>query len=387
MNCPDFETLMAMLDGELREEQLKAVSEHVMSCGKCRKIIDSQRKLEASWRDSFVEPDNKEFRSLERSVFNRINRRWRWKALVPAAAGIIAVLLGVKLILNNQPSLDRVTDLSRTEHLEYVTDAEKSGEEQIEFLPSGVGDIENETAESTPDFDSSESWLSSEDAVLQTFSDTGYGYDGVVEGELAQTQVVVVGGCAEESLRGSVGFVQETDREIITGGAVAGSGGGGNFYNATEELEESETTDEIIFMGAEEIPVCEEPVEINRDITLSLDADTTGLETATTVTSTVSAPEAMEDNMVSDRSTESYTRFHEFSYGNLEVADGEVYVKLAFDVNGIPDSSTAFLLDSLFADWNEYIPFYCKDTLLIVPLADVQDLLMDGNIEPAETIE
>ena len=388
MNCPDFETLMAMLDGELREEQLKAVSEHVMSCGKCRKIIDSQRKLEASWRDSFVEPDNEEFRSLERSVFNRINRRWRWKALVPAAAGIIAVLLGVKLILNNQPSLDRVTDLSRTEHLEYVTDAEKSGEEQIEFLPSGVGDIENETAaESTPDFDSSESWLSSEDAVSQTFSDTGYGYDGVVEGESAQTQAVVVEGCAEESLRGSVGFIHETDRQIITGGAAAGSGGGGDFYNATEELEESETTDEIIFMGAEDITVCEEPAEINRDITLSLDADTTGIETVLTVTATTSAPEEMEDNSASEQSVGSYSRFHEFSYGNLEVADGEVYVELAFDAGGIPDSITALLLDSLFIGWSYYIPFYYRDTVLIVPIVDIQDLFMNGNVVPAETIE
>lgn len=388
MNCPDFDTLMMMLDGELQEEQLKAVTEHVMFCSKCRKIIDSQRKLETSWRDNFVEPDDEEFRSIERSIFNRINRRWRWKTLVPAAAGIIAVLLGVKLILNNQPSLQRVTDLSRTERLEYVTDTEKSGEEQTEYLPSRVGDLENETtAESAPVLDSSESLDSAEDALLETFNDTGYGYDGVVEGETAQTQAVTAEGYAEEFLRGSVGFAQETDRQTTTGGLVPGSGGGSGFYNAPEEeSEESVTTDEIVFMGAEVIPVCEEPVEINRDITLSLDADTTGLETVVTVISTASAPEEMEDNRTSHHSAESCSRYHEEDNGSV-LPDGEVYVELAFDASGIPDSITALLLDSLFIDWSDYIPFHCRDTVLIVPLAGVQDLLMDGNIVPAETIE
>ncbi|MCD4774732.1 MAG: hypothetical protein K8S15_01610 [Candidatus Aegiribacteria sp.] len=386
MNCPDFDTLMMMLDGELREEQLKAVSEHVMSCSKCRKLIDSQRKLEASWRDSFVEPDDEEFRSMERSIFSRINRRWRWRTIVPAAAGIIAVLLGVKLILNNQPSLDRVTDLSRTERMEYTTDAEKSGEEQTEYLSSDDGDFENETAaESAPALGSSAS-LVSEDAAEET-SVNGPEIDGATVVELVQPQAAVEETDNGESLRGAVGFVHETDRQITTGGAVAGSGGGSGFYNAPEESEESETTDEIIFMGAEVIPVCEEPAETYRDITLSLDADTTGLETATTVTLTASATEETEDNRISHQSTESYSRFDDLYGDDFETPDGEVYVELAFDASGIPDSITALLLDSLFIDWSDYIPFHCRDTVLIVPLAGVQDLLMNENNVPAETIE
>lgn len=386
MNCPDFETLMMMLDGELQEKELEAVAKHVLSCSKCRVLIDSQRKLETSWRDDFVEPDSKEFRDMERSIFNRINRHWRWKALIPAAAGIIAVLLGVKLILNNQPSLDRVIDFSSCEQMNNISEAEKLAEKQGESLPLNDDELFTETsAESTPIFDSSGELLSAEDVISGTFNDVGY--DGVVEGESAQTQSEVVEACAEESLRGAVGSVQEIDRQIVTGGAVAGSGGGGELYSAIEESEEFDTAEEIVSLGADDITVREESAEISGEITLSLDTDTAELETVLTVSSTVSVPEEMEDNRASDHSAESYTRFYDFPGESYGMPDEGVYIELAFDANGIPDSITALILDSLFVGWSDYIPFYYRDTVLIVPVADVQDLFMDGNVVPAETIE
>ena len=56
MKCPDFETLMLFLDGELEGDELSEVAGHVDSCPECLRILKTQRRLEESWRDDFEYP-------------------------------------------------------------------------------------------------------------------------------------------------------------------------------------------------------------------------------------------------------------------------------------------------------------------------------------------
>ncbi|MEN8209766.1 MAG: zf-HC2 domain-containing protein, partial [Candidatus Fermentibacteria bacterium] len=152
MNCPDFDTLMMLLDGELPSARMKEVSEHVRLCSRCRNLIDSQRKLETSWRDSFTAPKEDDFRSMEWIIYRRMNRRSRWKFFVPAAAGIIAVLLGVKLIMENQPFKGRISESSidrQTDYESYVLHLEDTRDDSAASDGDGFESAETLSTEDT----------------------------------------------------------------------------------------------------------------------------------------------------------------------------------------------------------------------------------------------
>lgn len=377
MNCPDFDILMLMLDGELEEDKLKEVSEHLKSCGRCRNLVDSQKTLEASWRDSFVIPESNLFRTIEREIFNRINRRSRWKSFIPVAAGIIAVLIGVKLIMNNQPSLDRVMGVSRDIRLEYRADPGRSADEfnveaPAEFLP------ESGCAEGSE--------VLTEDAEEATSTELNYA--DVAVDESVQPQCSIEEEDTGEFLRGGIGFIHETDRQIVVGGTGvgAGSGGGGgeDIFEYGEEREEIVVAGEIALEQENEECFAGQQLDGIDDITLSMDADTTGLETVTTV---VSAPEEMIETCLSTQSDTCYSRYHEVSDLTNKFQMQKAYIELAFDAAGEPDSSTALLLDSLFVGWNDYIPFVLRDTVIVIPLMDLYELFSNGSADSLETIE
>ncbi len=91
--------------------------------------------------------------------------------------------------------------------------------------------------------------------------------------------------------------------------------------------------------------------------------------------------------MVVNQSCDYYSRVHETSDHDMNTTKADIYVELVFDEGGQPDSSTALLLDTLFAGWSDYIPFVYRDTVLIVPMAGISELFEEGSIVPAETIE
>jgi len=391
MNCPDFDILMMLLDSELAGEKLKEVSDHVKSCSRCRELIDSQRMLETSWRDSFVTPEDDKFRSMEWIIYRRMHRPSRWKFFVPAAAGIIAVLLGVKLIMDNEPFKGRVTEFSRDSRIDYVSYTLRLVEDRTESLTSTVDGAESETAsDNARAFAPAESDVSTGDVTTEVTGESVDYFitDGVPELPQSSTEEED----AVESLRGAGSLGQEGDRETVVGGAVTGSASGGSggtvFSGYYEECEESEIAFETVFMDdvVEDI-LQEEMIDETCEITLSLDADTSGLATAQTVASSVSPCTEAQDNRTFNQSCEYHSRFNETSDNDIGALKGDIYIKLVFDADGQPDSSTAFLLDSLFAGWNDYISFVYRDTVLVIPLADVRELLMEGSAVPAETIE
>ncbi len=392
MNCPDFDTLMMFLDDELGEERMKEVSHHVESCRRCRNLIDSQRNLETSWRDSFVTPEDNKFRSMEWIIYRRINRRARWKFFVPAAAGIIAVLLGVKLIIDNQPFKGRVTELSRDRQTEYVSYTLQFVEERDELPASGIDGFDSEGTTVDGSITAPADRIDSiEDVSAETTSEA-VGY-GTANAEPVDRQFAVLADTVEEYLRGSSSTAQETDLHTVAGGEVIAGGSGGTgsvgFGGLINEVEyeEAEIPEEIILAGAVEGCSPEEQTDDTGDTTLSFDADTAGLAACETVHSSTGVFNDMEDNMVVNQSCDYYSRVHETSDHDMNTTKADIYVELVFDEGGQPDSSTALLLDTLFAGWSDYIPFVYRDTVIIVPMAGISELFVESSIVPAETIE
>lgn len=378
MNCPDFDTLMMLLDGELEEEKLNEVSAHLVSCCRCRDLIDSQKNLEASWRDSFVTPDTDKFRSMEWIIYRRMNRRSRWKFFVPAAAGIIAVLLGVKLIMDNQPFKGRVTELSRDGRTEYASYTLRLVEETDELLDSGIDGTDNETvSEIAPDQTSVDRDILAEGGTLETTSRVD-NYS-ITDGEMPESASEEED-AGESSLRCISSLVQEIDQQTIVGGVVTESvsGAGGSAGFSGYGIEETEIAFETTFMGdAVETGCFEEQTDDISDITLSLDADTTELAAAQTVASSVSPCDESQDNRALPQSIEYYSRFHDLPDHKMDSLKANIYVELVFDADGQPDSCTALILDSLFPDWSDYISLEYSDTVLVIPLADIQQLFSE----------
>ena len=393
MNCPDFDTLMMLLDGELGEERVKEVAGHVRSCSRCRNLINSQRNLETSWRDSFVTPEDDKFRSMEWIIYRRMNRRSRWKFFVPAAAGIIAVLLGVKLIMDNQPFKGRVTELLRDGRTDYISYTLRFVEERDELPASGIDGFDSEdTAADVSITAPADRIVSTEDVSGETISE-GVGY-GTVTAEPVEQQFAVPEDSAEEYLRGSGSVAPESDLHTVAGGELSAGGSGGIGAAAPdecineEECEEAEILEEIMSSRAFEGSSSEEQMDDIGDIsTLSLDTDTAGLAVIETVPSGTGIYIDTENSIVVSQSCDYNSRFHESSDHDRNTTKADIYVELVFDEGGQPDSSTALLLDTLFAGWSDYIPFVYRDTVLIIPIAGVSELFLEGSIVPAETIE
>ena len=389
MNCPDFETLMMLLDGELEEERSKEVSEHLRHCSRCRNLIDSQRNLEASWRDSFVTPEEDKFRIMEWIIYRRMNRRARWKFFVPAVAGIIAVLLGVKLIMNNEPFKGRITERSREGRTDYASYTLQFGYMQDESTISDIDGFDREE----PDADASipapvEELVSAEDVSIETISDP-IGYS-VAEVELAVLQPANEEDISGDTLRGIGSIALEADRMIAAGGeAVAGGAGGSGSAGPgliafEEECEETELSGEIVFSGAVARICPEEQLDDIASATLSTDADIAVSAVSETVPSSTGISEDTEGISGCNQSSDSYSRYHDTHEHDIGANN---YVELVFDPGGQPDSSTALLLDSLFASWSDYIPSVYRDTVLVVPMAGIQEFFEEGSTVPAQTIE
>ncbi|RKZ09452.1 hypothetical protein DRQ25_06360 [Candidatus Fermentibacteria bacterium] len=392
MNCPDFDTLMMLLDGELEEERSKDVSEHLRHCSRCRSLIDSQRNLETSWRDSFVTPEEDKFRIMEWIIYRRINRRARWKFFVPAVAGIIAVLLGVKLIIDNEPFKGRITELSREGRTEYESYTLRLDYVQEESTISNIDGFDPEETDSDGSISAPvEELLSAEDVSGETISES-VGY-GITEVELAVLQPAAEEDGLEAALRGTSSIAQEADQMIAAGGeALAGGAGGsgsaglGGLVNE-EECEETELPGEIVCSGAVEGICPEEQMDDMACITLSTDADTAVSVGSETVPSSTGVCEDTEDNIGWNQSSDYYSRYHDTSEHDIGDYKAENYVELVFDAGGQPDSSTALLLDSLFASWSDYIPSIYRDTVLVVPMAGIQEFFEEGSTVPVQTIE
>ncbi len=99
MTCREYkDVMMAYLDGELEEKQIKQFQAHLKDCPQCRQELDefvSLKKITDSV--SLVEPEDQVWDQYWDNVYNRLERRMGWVFF--SIAGILLGLFGgVKVI-------------------------------------------------------------------------------------------------------------------------------------------------------------------------------------------------------------------------------------------------------------------------------------------------
>jgi len=94
MTCQDYrDSMMAYLDHELSDEQLKAFEAHLASCPKCTQELEEFKKLKQITDDvELVEPEDRLWRHYWGGVYNRIERGIGW--VVFSVAGILLLIYG-----------------------------------------------------------------------------------------------------------------------------------------------------------------------------------------------------------------------------------------------------------------------------------------------------
>lgn len=398
MKCPDFEILMLMLDDELPEDQLKEVTEHVESCRECRNILRSQEHIETSWRDSFKSPGDDRFREIEQQLFETINHHSsrKWWAVIPIAAGIAVVLLGVKFILSEKPPIEIPSGYSMYRAGERQDNAEQMEDSFIQEAPEAGSDIDLEKPETlfeTQPIQSSD--ISVETDTHSRMSSIGYGsgiereVSGVTSGGYAEMQT----GASGTAQGGEVLLEAfETFDEISESLDISVRGSGGvlqeDFYYEEGALEETEENmfydNRISDDGTVSSPesACGElhQEESEVETTLSLDMDTTGLETVSSVP--VSSTEDVTEEIVGIQTSDGIMPADEASFLWRD-SSKLLSVELVFDIYGEPDSMTALLLDSLIPKWYLYIPFIFRDTTLIIQRDNICEYFVNVNSTPA----
>lgn len=383
MSCPDFEKLMLYLDGELHEEELHRVREHLEGCVECRRVLATQSRLEESWRSGFSFPEGSEFRRMEDRIFRRVHGRRGWRSIIPVAAGIIAVLLGVKLILSENPSLDRVSSTAMEWTEDYSLESNRGEVRGRAGEPSGpeaTGPVQE-----TPE-DTAEQPLEEQEELIE-----GMIADHDRTGEPATRSLLDETASAQHQVASEVtDDMEETVGSAFGGGALRGSDQAGQdeiLDIADAAVSEEETAGLLgrsVEHGAEED---REPEAGIADTSVLQSApavpDMTGISTSESESCLSAGPEEVEAQQETVSLEEGIAYCPSEYYNRLD--DG--YLVLAFDENGMPDSMTAVLLDSLSPGWRDYIQSEFMDTVMVVPLSDLNDLLWYGGGVPAETTD
>jgi len=104
MNCPGSEKILALIDGELTPEEQASVREHIAGCAACRRLIEKQKLIEDTWRESYTSPSDFEFNAFEKRLTNKLFRRSWVRTALPVAAAFVAVLLGVRIFIIDGPN-------------------------------------------------------------------------------------------------------------------------------------------------------------------------------------------------------------------------------------------------------------------------------------------
>ena len=94
MTCQDYkDSMMAYLDNELNDEQLRAFEAHLASCPKCTQELEEFKKLKHITDGvELVEPEDRLWQQYWGGVYNRIERGIGW--VVFSVAGILLLIYG-----------------------------------------------------------------------------------------------------------------------------------------------------------------------------------------------------------------------------------------------------------------------------------------------------
>ncbi|OPL18850.1 MAG: hypothetical protein AVO35_02640 [Candidatus Aegiribacteria sp. MLS_C] len=383
MSCPDFEKLMLYLDGELDEEDLRIVREHLEDCEECRRILATQSRLEESWRNDFRFPEGSEFRRMEDRIFGRVHGRRGWRSMIPVAAGIIAVLLGVKLILTGNPSLDRVSSTAAEWTKDYTMEDTRvgvpgrTGEHSGPEAPGPAPESPEETAEQPLE--------EHEELVEEMIVD----HDGT--GDAATRSLVDETSVMRQQVASDVTEDMESSGSFAYGGGV---------LRGSAQVEQDEIPsahDSSVFAEEAAGLIGQTPQEEagERWETGTAADDTALIRSAEVVPDMTGVTTSESDRYLSEGLEEVEAQDETVCFEEELVSCPPEYfnrtddgcVALVFDGEGMPDSLTAVLLDSLSPGWRDYIKPVFMDTVMVVPLADLNEILRYGGGVPAETTE
>ena len=94
MTCREYkDVMMAYLDGELENDQIKTFQAHLKDCPECRQDLEQFTSLkEITDSVSLVEPEDRVWDQYWDKVYNRLERRMGWVFF--SIAGILLGLFG-----------------------------------------------------------------------------------------------------------------------------------------------------------------------------------------------------------------------------------------------------------------------------------------------------
>jgi predicted anti-sigma-YlaC factor YlaD len=94
MTCQDYkDSMMAYLDNELNDEQLRAFEAHLASCPKCTQELEEFKTLKQITDGvELLEPEDRLWQQYWGGIYNRIERGIGW--VVFSVAGILLLIYG-----------------------------------------------------------------------------------------------------------------------------------------------------------------------------------------------------------------------------------------------------------------------------------------------------
>lgn len=408
MEHPIFEELMSYMDGELQEERAAAVEEHLRDCPECAALLRSQTSMEAEWRDAFSYPPDEEFRSLEERLRRSMRRRPSWLGVLPVAAAVAAVLLGVRLVLWERPAepyppsgpaADRSVLATGTEEAATEgggADAELPEESAGDVRVQGEPDDCDPSAESGP-LPTGDLGAEAPDNTLSAGQGTAGGggsapspglglvsgwEDGSAvcelseseeEGELEESGVVVLeSGASGITLQGGAGEDRQLSESRSLGDVGSDDGEPGEppypESQATVSTDEEGQDPDSLQLLREEWQDAALPAAGTSGGSGEQEERSPPLDSATEGSG--AGGEGVDDILEESESVIGASFCQTATEADRVARDP--LVELAFDSLGIPDSLTSALLDSLLPGWGSYIPFEYADTSLVLRASELR---------------
>ncbi len=356
MKCPEFTELMRLHDGELTEGETKAILSHLDACTDCRRTIDYLRKTEQAWREDYREPTDAQFSLLKEKLMKEVFPKRKLQKFIPAVAAVLIALLGTTFILINRDTV--VSEALQDDHLavqepmgkpdssddtaEPVQPAGQAGDTASRFFDGETEEVltsEEETPINTAESEDSGTASNVIAADGSSGSDSGLECEGT--GDLKRD--IITGGTVadEESLPESI---VESDEVVITYGASSSAGGCPPGNSGTQLT--AEQNDSALQQPSGDAEVCES-ILLREATEISLSAGMVG-----------STEESESQNLEQAESVDTIPHY-----------------RITLLQNGIPDSLSTIVLDSLFSGWRDYIPLMLVDSVLAEMPDELENIL------------
>jgi hypothetical protein len=378
--CPSFEELMALIDGELSARRRAELEEHLGTCGYCRSVVDTQRRMESSWRESYRDPADSDLESMRRRVMDGAPASPRKGRLLrfglPIAAALVAALLGLRLFVPGTGGLLGTVD----------TPASRAARRAEQHMEAGTGgmpaeEAAPETVDSLPAFDD-EFVQEQEEAVVGAVEDPTDGSAPLAEPS-AGLGMAQGGGGASTSGAASPGEAGEICAQGLDDAAVADGTAAEDAVTrsmdatvssvATEE--EGGGTDETPLAGAE----AEDELQTDADLRQA-GAPPAGPEPDSDRTAASASGEAglvLEEHEAPELSDSAAVRMRdddESGAGALAAfacaTEPQVF-EVRFDSAGVPSADRGALLDSIAPGWRGSLEGLYADTTLMLDAGEI----------------